>query len=352
MNIDIICDVIDNFGDAGVCLRLGRDLAINSNKVRIFCNNIESINKITTTKDHSLLSILKWPDNNDESYLAAEVVIQAFSVRLQQCMIEKVKHKKSLIINLEYLTAEKFAEDCHKLPSFSDGMESFFFFPGFSEKTGSVVIEDLLRNKIKNNKNNSSKNISVFSYDNKKLLILINKLNKIDPQFIFNIFEGKALDIFNELSKENLKSEEKTVYKDINIKTLKMVNHEEYDDILISSAINLVRGEDSIVRAMLVGKPFIWNIYPTDDNAHLDKINALFNLMNEKLGLKDDIEILKNITLSYNGFSDFLENFDFSEYYEKWKNLSYLWSEYLLSHDSLTKNLLSFIGEKLSKDDK
>lgn len=65
MNIDIICDVIDNFGDAGVCLRLGRDLAINSNKVRIFCNNIESINKITTTKDHSLLSILKWPDNND-----------------------------------------------------------------------------------------------------------------------------------------------------------------------------------------------------------------------------------------------------------------------------------------------
>lgn len=257
-----------------------------------------------------------------------------------------------MIINLEYLTAEKFAEDCHKLPSFSDGMESFFFFPGFSEKTGSVVIEDLLRNKIKNNKNNSSKNISVFSYDNKKLLILINKLNKIDPQFIFNIFEGKALDIFNELSKENLKSEEKTVYKDINIKTLKMVNHEEYDDILISSAINLVRGEDSIVRAMLVGKPFIWNIYPTDDNAHLDKINALFNLMNEKLGLKDDIEILKNITLSYNGFSDFLENFDFSEYYEKWKNLSYLWSEYLLSHDSLTKNLLSFIGEKLSKDDK
>ena len=40
------------------------------------------------------------------------------------------------------------------------------------------------------------------------------------------------------------------------------------------------------------------------------------------------------------------------EYYEKWKNLSYLWSEYLLSHDSLTKNLLSFIGEKLSKDEK
>ena len=103
---------------------------------------------------------------------------------------------------------------------------------------------------------------------------------------------------------------------------------------------------------MLVGRPFLWNIYPTDDNAHYDKINALFNLMNEKLGLKEDIEVLKNITLSYNGFSDFLDNYDFSEYYEKWKNLSYLWSEYLLSHDSLTKKLLSFIGEKLSKDEK
>lgn len=352
MNVDIICDVIDNFGDAGVCLRLGRDLAINGKKVRIFCNNIEAIKKITTTKDNNLLKILDWPDNKSESYQAAEIVIQAFSVRLPQCMIEKVKDKKSIIINLEYLTAEKFAEDCHKLPSFSDGLESFFFFPGFSEKTGSVVIEDVLRNKIKENKNKTSKNISVFSYENQKLLLLIKKLNHVDSQFVFNIFEGKALDIFNKLSNKNLKSDEKIVFEDINIKTLKMVNHEEYDDILLSSAINLVRGEDSIVRAMLVGRPFLWNIYPTDDNAHYDKINALFNLMNEKLGLKEDIEVLKNITLSYNGFSDFLDNYDFSEYYEKWKNLSYLWSEYLLSHDSLTKNLLSFIGEKLSKDEK
>lgn len=352
MNVDIICDVIDNFGDAGVCLRLGRDLAINGKKVRIFCNNIEAIKKITTTKDHNLLKILDWPDNKNESYQAAEIVIQAFSVRLPQCMIEKVKDKKSIIINLEYLTAEKFAEDCHKLPSFSDGLESFFFFPGFSEKTGSVVIEDVLRNKIKENKNKPSKNISVFSYENQKLLLLIKKLNHVDSQFEFNIFEGKSLDIFNKLSNKNLKSDERIVFEDINIKTLKMVNHEEYDDILLSSAINLVRGEDSIVRAMLVGRPFLWNIYPTDDNAHYDKINALFNLMNEKLGLKEDIEVLKNITLSYNGFSDFLDNYDFSEYYEKWKNLSYLWSEYLLSHDSLTKKLLSFIGEKLSKDEK
>lgn len=351
MSIDIICDVIDNFGDAGVCLRLGRDLAVKGKKVRIFCNNIDAINRITTTNDLSMIGIFEWPECKN-AYEASEVIIQAFSVRLPKCMMEKVKEKKSLIINIEYLTAEKFAEDCHKLPSYADGLESFFFFPGFTEKTGSVVIEDSLRKKIKDNENKSQNNISVFSYENNKLLLLINKLNKINSEFKFLIFEGKSLNIFNKQTKLNLKPNEQIHFKDIKVNALKMVNHEEYDDILIKSSINLVRGEDSIVRAMLVGKPFLWNIYPTDDNAHFDKINALFDIMKEKLELKKEIDILRNITLSYNGFSDYLENFDFLDFYDIWKNLSSKWSEYLLSHDSLTNNLLSFIGEKLSKDDK
>ena len=41
--------------------------------------------------------------------------------------------------------------------------------------------------------------------------------------------------------------------------------------------LNLVRGEDSLVRALWAGLPFVWHIYPQDDNAHHDKLEAFLD---------------------------------------------------------------------------
>jgi hypothetical protein len=38
--------------------------------------------------------------------------------------------------------------------------------------------------------------------------------------------------------------------------------------------LNLVRGEDSLVRAIWAGKAFVWQIYPQDDGAHWPKLKA------------------------------------------------------------------------------
>jgi uncharacterized repeat protein (TIGR03837 family) len=38
--------------------------------------------------------------------------------------------------------------------------------------------------------------------------------------------------------------------------------------------LNLVRGEDSFVRAQWAGKPFVWHIYPQHDDAHHAKLEA------------------------------------------------------------------------------
>jgi uncharacterized repeat protein (TIGR03837 family) len=38
--------------------------------------------------------------------------------------------------------------------------------------------------------------------------------------------------------------------------------------------VNFVRGEDSFVRAQWAARPFVWNIYPTDDGAHWVKMSA------------------------------------------------------------------------------
>jgi uncharacterized repeat protein (TIGR03837 family) len=55
---------------------------------------------------------------------------------------------------------------------------------------------------------------------------------------------------------------------------LPFIPQEDYDYLLSVCDINLVRGEDSFVRAQWAGKPFIWDIYPQSDLAHEVKLNA------------------------------------------------------------------------------
>jgi len=47
-----------------------------------------------------------------------------------------------------------------------------------------------------------------------------------------------------------------------------------FDEMLWACDLNFVRGEDSLVRALWAGQPFIWHIYPQDDNAHHAKLEA------------------------------------------------------------------------------
>ena len=50
-----------------------------------------------------------------------------------------------------------------------------------------------------------------------------------------------------------------------------------FDEMLWASDLNLVRGEDSLVRALWAGQPMVWQIYPQHDNAHHDKLNAFLD---------------------------------------------------------------------------
>lgn len=47
-----------------------------------------------------------------------------------------------------------------------------------------------------------------------------------------------------------------------------------YDALLWASDLNFVRGEDSFVRAQWAARPFVWQIYPQTDDAHLPKLDA------------------------------------------------------------------------------
>jgi len=49
MRWDIFCQIVDNFGDAGVCWRLARSLAIRHKQaVRLFCNDLPTLNLLVS----------------------------------------------------------------------------------------------------------------------------------------------------------------------------------------------------------------------------------------------------------------------------------------------------------------
>jgi uncharacterized repeat protein (TIGR03837 family) len=48
----------------------------------------------------------------------------------------------------------------------------------------------------------------------------------------------------------------------------------DFDRLLWSSDLSVVRGEDSLVRALWAGAPFVWQLYPQHDGAHLSKLLA------------------------------------------------------------------------------
>jgi uncharacterized repeat protein (TIGR03837 family) len=58
---------------------------------------------------------------------------------------------------------------------------------------------------------------------------------------------------------------------------------DRYDQLLWACDVNFVRGEDSFVRAQWAGRPFVWNIYPTDDGAHWVKLSAFLARYTEGL---------------------------------------------------------------------
>ena len=60
----------------------------------------------------------------------------------------------------------------------------------------------------------------------------------------------------------------------LTVRVLPFVAQPDYDKLLWACDFNFVRGEDSFVRAQWAGKPFVWHIYPQDENLHHVKLRA------------------------------------------------------------------------------
>ena len=127
---EIFCSVVDNFGDAGVCWRLARQLAEEMGKpVRLWLDDLASLHKLCHAVDANAatqqvhgVEIRHWRPGADLGVAdnkVADIVIEGFGVRLPEDYVAAMARRRPapVWVNLEYLSAEDWVESHHGLPS-------------------------------------------------------------------------------------------------------------------------------------------------------------------------------------------------------------------------------------------
>jgi len=148
---DIFCAVVDNFGDIGVTWRLARQLAAeHGQEVRLWVDDLVTFARLCPAANanaeqqtHEGVDVRLWPKTWPGAD-PADVVIEAFACSLPQPYINAMaaSGRRILWLNLEYLSAEDWIVGCHALPSLqANGLQKYFFFPGFEAQTGGLIRE-------------------------------------------------------------------------------------------------------------------------------------------------------------------------------------------------------------------
>ncbi|MBA4381393.1 MAG: elongation factor P maturation arginine rhamnosyltransferase EarP [Sideroxydans sp.] len=327
---DIFCAVVDNYGDIGVCWRLARQMANEQGlQVRMWVDDLRSFGKLCPELDVTLevqtcrgVEVRHWC-KTFTVVEPADLVIGAFACEVPKSYVEAMasRHPKSVWLNLEYLSAEDWVEGCHQLPSPHPSLplSKYFFFPGFTDKTGGLLLERGLlvrRDAFQSDASAQAEywqclslpprvagelRVSLFGYENEAMEALLSAWEYGSQLVTCLLPEGRALpQVAAHFGVTSGKAGDVWQRGNLRVHVLPFVEQEQYDLLLWACDINFVRGEDSCVRAQWAGRPFIWHIYPQHDGVHLEKLEALRQLYTA--GLPDEAALaVQNMWLSWNG---------------------------------------------------
>jgi uncharacterized repeat protein (TIGR03837 family) len=305
---DLFCAVIDNFGDIGVCWRLARQLSAEYGwQVRLLVDDLHTFARLCPALDVSLprqrvdgVVVERWhePTHAGDTLSVADIVIEAFACELPPAYIAAMarRHRSPVWLNLEYLSAEDWVAECHLKPSphARYALTKTFFFPGLGPGTGGVIKEralDPARLEFESSPalrdtwwrqatgapepEPQASVISLFAYENPAVDSLLAQWRDSSKPIVLLVPEGRisgALARF--FGMEAFGAGERAQRGNLRAHSLAFRPQPEFDALLWASDLNFVRGEDSFVRAQWSRRPFVWQIYPQSDAAHLPKLDA------------------------------------------------------------------------------
>jgi uncharacterized repeat protein (TIGR03837 family) len=360
---DIFCRVIDNHGDLGVCWRLCADLAQRDHTVRLWVDDASALTWMAPNRCTGV-EVRAWPSEaalqalaNDAAFKPGDVVIEAFGCELpetfQALMVQGIP---PVWINLEYLSAEGYVARSHGLASPimsgpARGATKWFFFPGFTPDTGGLLREpNLFNRQAAFNRTawlsslsldapvaEDERLISLFCYEPVALADLLQQLSQTDEPTRLLVAQGRPSAAMA-VATQTLHMP-KSGTGQLHISQLPYFSQTDFDHLLWACDLNLVRGEDSLVRAIWAGQPLVWHIYPQDDLAHHEKLQAFETALNMPMELRKFHAI-------WNGLEAGPLPVLSRAALEAWRDWSHQVQRHLQSQTDLTTQLLSFVAQK------
>ncbi len=281
----VFCRVVDNHGDLGVCWRLASQLAKRGKQVQLYVDDASALDWMAP-EGCSGVEVLAWPEDlSFARQTPADVVIEAFGCELPHGFQAAMAAwpQAPVWINLEYFSAEAVALRNHGLPSPimsgpAKGMTKWFYYPGLHPNSGGVMagfnamsdsgttesgVKDLMPESL---------HVSLFCYEPASLQGWLQQLNQLSFGVLLNVTAGRA----TQAVRQALQSWPLTPR--FHVHELPYLSHEAFDQLLAAQDLNVVRGEDSLIRAIWAGKPFLWQIYPQHDGAHRPKLQAFLDV--------------------------------------------------------------------------
>lgn len=340
----IFSRAIDNFGDLAISLRLSQQISEQINcKVTLFTEFNEALfslipkidsNTVVFLMDNLEIRSINQPFNVIE---APTHIVNIFNIPIPDDYLILI-NKPTRYIIYEYLSAEKWVDGFHLKSSINLNcfLDQVYFFPGFTKNTGGLLIDE---KKPKNHylkffRNTSEKdwldffNVSIFCYSHSNIQSVLNvnkslKINIYIPELIINKY--KAI-----------------IEWPKHLVAYPFLSFADYDSLLGLCDLNFVRGEDSLVRAIISGKPFIWQPYIQENGAHFLKLNAFIDFYFSELQ-ESLFKIISNIFKEWAAgkiplelFKEFFSRIDEFNVYFIYK------SELVLSQKRVINNLMEY----------
>jgi uncharacterized repeat protein (TIGR03837 family) len=334
MQWDIFCRVIDNHGDLGVCWRLAADLASRGEAVRLWVDDPLALAWMAPSGARGV-SVVRWveplPDLDP-----GDVVIEAFGCDPPPRFVERMALRRPVWINLEYLSAEDYVERSHGLPSPQpSGLVKWFFYPGFTPATGGLLRERHTLaagsappwHELDVAPLRDERCISLFAYADAPFDALFDRLDDRPTLLLLAAGASQA---------PALRALKGRPQRHLRAHALPWLTQRDYDRLLFACDLNFARGEDSIVRAMWAGSPFVWHIYRQGDGVHERKLAALLG----RMGAPGSVHALWRAWNRVGEWPDTLPDM------AAWRQASQQWRERLLAQDDLSTQLLQFVAAK------
>jgi uncharacterized repeat protein (TIGR03837 family) len=346
MTLDVLCKVVDNYGDIGVVYRLARALSELDPllALRIVVDDLRAFSLLEPLVNPDLdvqkvrgWTVVDWkgPAAADAgNYVAVydtatpRIVLECFACGrpkwFEAMMFDDGGGTPRTIVNIEYLSAEPYADEFHLLPSLtrSGSVRKHMFMPGFTPGTGGLILDSAFvaaKARCSDPAGCARERNSLLAGADLGLL----PVDGLSPDTAVGMFwtlvfsyERNYAHIVADLAAYNAKRPVLVMVasgksepcfmrawegagRPFHVLRLPFLPQETWDRLLLVSDFLIVRGEDSMARAALSGRPFLWHAYPQAEAHQLVKVKALLERMRPHFD-PQDFQAVEDAYIAFN----------------------------------------------------